>query len=99
MRTIIGLLVVLVLIVFLLSNRDPVGLQFWPFGFVVALPLGAVVLAVLIFGFLAGLVFHLPRRLGANRRAKRAEKRNAELEARLAAPPAVVVNPAAAPPA
>ncbi len=72
--------------IFLLSNRDPVGLGFWPFGFVLALPLGAVVLGVLIAGFLAGLLFHLPHRIGTSRRAKRAERRNAELEARLAVP-------------
>jgi len=90
--------VVLVLVIFLLSNRDPVGLQFWPFGFVLALPLGAVVLAVLILGFLLGLIFHLPRRLAAGRRAKRAEKRNAELEARLAIPPAPLTQPAVLPP-
>lgn len=74
--------------IFLLSNRVDITLGFWPFGYVVSLPLGAVVLAVLILGFLAGLIFHLPTRMGAMRRAKKAEKRNAELEARLAAPPA-----------
>ncbi len=74
--------------VFLLSNRDAVALGFWPFGFVVSLPLGAVVLVVLALGFFAGLAFHLPTRMSASRRAKRAEKRNVELEARLAAPPA-----------
>jgi len=85
-------------VIFLLSNRDPVGLGFWPFGFVLALPLGAVVLAVLAIGFFAGLLFHLPRRLGAGRRAKRAEKRAAELEARLAAVPAAAPATAALPP-
>ena len=49
---------------------------------------GAVVLAVLVLGFLLGLLFHLPGRLSANRRAKRAEKRNAELESRQVLPPA-----------
>jgi uncharacterized integral membrane protein len=76
-------------VIFLLSNRSNVDIGMWPFGFVVALPLGAVVLAVLVVGFLAGLLFHLPTRLSAGRRAKRAEKRVAELEARQALPPAV----------
>jgi uncharacterized integral membrane protein len=76
-------------VIFLLSNRAEVALGFWPFGFVVSLPLGAVVIAVLLLGFVAGLVFHLPGRMTARRRAKKAEKRNAELESRLApAPPA-----------
>lgn len=69
-----------------MSNRDPVGIGFWPFGFVLSVPLGAVVLVVLVLGFLAGLAAHLPKRLGAQRRARRAEKRVAELEGKLAAP-------------
>lgn len=47
------------------------------------LPLGGVLLGALGFGFLAGLLFHLPHRFRAHRRAKRAEKRVAELEAQL----------------
>ncbi len=74
--------------IFLLSNRGAVDIGLWPFGFVASLPLGAVVLAVLVLGFLLGLLFHLPGRLSANRRAKRAEKRNAELESRQVLPPA-----------
>ena len=69
----IGLVTLLVLVVFLLSNRDSVGLGFWPFGFVLAVPLGAVVLVALVVGFLGGLAAHLPKRLGAQRRARRAE--------------------------
>jgi uncharacterized integral membrane protein len=76
----------LVLVVFLLSNRDGVALGFWPFGFFVTVPLGAVVLVALAAGFFAGLLAHLPRRVSAARRARKAEKRVAELEGRLAAP-------------
>jgi uncharacterized integral membrane protein len=83
----IGFLVLLVLVVFLLSNRDPVALTYWPFGMVLTVPIGAVVLVTLVIGFFAGLLAHLPKRLGAHRRAKRAEKRVAELEGRQAAPP------------
>jgi uncharacterized integral membrane protein len=74
------------MVVFLLSNRDAVPLGLWPFGLFIALPLGAVVVAALLLGFLAGLAAHLPKRFGAQRRAKRAEKRVAELEGRIAAP-------------
>ena len=69
---------------------------FWPFGFVLAAPLGAVVLVALVAGFLAGLAAHMPKRLGAQRRARRAEKRVAELEGKLAQPVADV--PRIAPP-
>jgi uncharacterized integral membrane protein len=92
----IGLVTLLVLVVFLLSNRDSVGLGFWPFGFVLAVPLGAVVLVALVVGFLGGLAAHLPKRLGAQRRARRAEKRVAELEGKLAQP--VTAVPRLAPP-
>ncbi len=76
----------LVLVVFLLSNRDPVALGFWPFGLVLSVPLGAVVLVAVVAGFLGGLAAHLPKRLGAQRRARRAEKRVAELEGKLVQP-------------
>ena len=71
--------------IFLLSNRGPVLVGFWPFGFLVTLPLGAVVIAAVIIGFLLGLAAHLPKRFAAHRRATKAEKRAAELEAKLAA--------------
>ncbi len=90
MRALIGFLVLLVLVVFLLSNRDPVALNYWPFGIVLMVPMGAVALVALVAGFLAGLLAHLPKRFGAQRRAKRAEKRVAELEGKLAAPPPAI---------
>jgi uncharacterized integral membrane protein len=81
------LLVLLILVVFMLSNRDPVAMGFWPLAVTVSVPFGAVVLGALLVGFLAGLLAHLPKRFGAQRRAKRAEKRVAELEGKLAATP------------
>jgi uncharacterized integral membrane protein len=83
---------ILVLVLFFLSNRQPVDLNYWPFGIViVGVPVAAVVLMALAVGFLAGLVAHLPKRMGAHRRAQKAEKQVAELQGKLAAaPPAVV---------
>ncbi|MDD2795603.1 LapA family protein [Acidocella sp.] len=75
--------------IFLLSNRVAALVSFWPFGQVAAWPLGALVLVALVLGFLLGLAFHLPHRFALNRRAKRAENRAAELEARNAPPPPV----------
>jgi len=74
-------------VIFLLSNRGPALVGFWPFGFLVALPLGAIVIAALVLGFLGGLAAHLPKRFAAHRRANKAEKRVTELESRLAAAP------------
>jgi uncharacterized integral membrane protein len=72
--------------IFMLSNRNPVEIFYWPLGPLFWAPVGAVVLVVLALGFVLGLAFHLPSRLAAGRRAKRAEKRNAELEARQSVP-------------
>jgi uncharacterized integral membrane protein len=66
-------LLLLILVVFLLSNRSAAMLGFWPFGF------------ALVIGFLGGLAAHLPKRFAAHRRANKAEKRAGELEGRLAA--------------
>jgi len=49
---------------------------------VLALPLGWIILGTLALGFLLGLIFHLPARFSAHRRARRAEKRVSELEAK-----------------
>lgn len=78
-------MLLLILVIFLLSNRGPAMVGFWPFGFLLTLPLGAIVIAALVLGFLGGLAAHLPKRFAAHRRATRAEKRAAELETRLVA--------------
>lgn len=62
------------------ANRAPVALAFWPFA-EVTLPLGWIILAALALGLMAGFLLHLPKHLRAHFRAKRAEKRIAELEA------------------
>ena len=87
----------MLLVIFMLSNREPMEISYWPLGPLAQLPVGVVVLVVLALGFLLGLAFHLPSRLAAGRRAKRAERRNAELEARLSMPggtPAQIGTPA-----
>ncbi len=68
--------------ILLLSNREAVPVAFWPFALVLALPLGWIMLGTLALGFVLGLVFHLPARFSAHRRARRAEKRVSELEAK-----------------
>ena len=70
-KTILGFIVILALLVFVLSNRVPVALSLW---------LGPVLVGTLVAGFLLGLLFHLPARFSAHRRARRAEKRLAELQ-------------------
>ncbi len=74
---------------FLLSNRESVPVTYWPFGVVVPLPVGGIGLGALVIGFLLGMLFHLPRRISSGARARRAEKRVQELEARQSTPPAI----------
>ncbi len=71
--------------IFLLSNRGFVQMVFWPFGGV-QVALGVAVIGALAGGFIIGLLFHLPYRISLSRRAKRAEKRVAELETKPALP-------------
>ncbi len=80
---------ILALVILLLSNRDPVDVHYWPFGDA-GVPLWAVVLGPLVLGFVLGMLFHLPGRMAAGRRAKRAEKRLAALEAARPLPPPIV---------
>lgn len=74
---------IVVLAIFLISNRGAVGVQYWPVGPIGSAALGAIVLIAFGAGALIGLLLTLPGRLGAQRRARRAEKRIAALESRL----------------
>jgi uncharacterized integral membrane protein len=51
---IITLPVTLVILVFALSNRGPIGLTLWPFDATIDLPIYLVVLGSLLVGFLLG---------------------------------------------
>lgn len=76
---------IVVLAIFLISNRGAVGVQYWPVGPIGSAALGAIVLIAFGAGVLIGLLLTLPGRLSAQRRARRAEKRAAALESRLSA--------------
>lgn len=56
LRLIAGLILMLVLVLFALSNRGSVAFGLWPFGDALAMPLFLPVLAALAVGFLAGAV-------------------------------------------
>jgi len=72
--------VILALADLLVANRQQVDLAFWPFA-QTSVALGGIILGALVLGFAAGFLLHLPPRLLAHRRARKAEKRVAELEA------------------
>ena len=96
LRLIVAIPLLLILVLFALSNRQPVDLAFWPTDYVLAgVPLSIAILIAAAIAFLIGGVILWFAVLGARRRAARAERARRmleaqvqELKARLARPPA-----------
>jgi putative membrane protein len=93
LRGIISLLVLIVLVVFALSNTEPVRLGIWPTDYTLQTPLSIAVLVGAAVAFLLGGLLAWAGGLGQRRRARRAEEnvrvleeRLEELKARLARP-------------
>jgi lipopolysaccharide assembly protein A len=94
MRLLIALPLLLLLVLFALSNRQPVSLHVWPTDYTATLPLSLAVLASMAIAFLAGGLLVWVSELVQRRRARRAEQtvrlleaQVQELKARLAEPP------------
>jgi putative membrane protein len=83
LRLIPALILVLILIVFGLSNRDSVTLGFWPTDYSVVLPLSVAVLVAMAVAFLLGAGIVWLDHLGLGRRARRAEAEVRRLQAQL----------------
>lgn len=56
-------------------------MSLWPFGLLGSAALGAIVLIAFALGVLAGMVALVPHRVRAHRRARRAEKQLAAVQA------------------
>lgn len=56
LNTVIGALVALLVILFAVSNRQPVAVELWPFPYQLALSLYAVILLAVLLGFIAGAI-------------------------------------------
>ncbi len=80
MRLLIAAPFLIVLVLFALSNRQPVSLGFWPTDFTLILPLSVAVLAAAGLAFLAGALLAWVSGLPQRRRARRAEARLQLLE-------------------
>ncbi len=80
LRTLIALPVLIVLVLFALSNPQPVTLLFWPTDFKLATPVSAAVLVTAAAAFLLGSLFVWFPALGARRRARRFERAARRLE-------------------
>lgn len=81
---IITLPVTLVILVFALSNRGPVGLTLWPFDATIDLPIYLVVLGSLLVGFLLGGLIAWVAGGRARRQARRLRQETRRQEAEIA---------------
>lgn len=73
----------LILVLFALSNIQPVALGFWPTDLTLTLPLSVAVLAAMAIAFIAGGLLVWSETLRQRMRARRAESAVRLLEARL----------------
>ena len=80
LRTLIALPFLVVLILFALSNPQPVTLTIWPTDLKLATPLSAAVLVTAAAAFLLGSLFVWIPALGTRRRARRFERATRRLE-------------------
>src|SRR5579859_7721064 len=81
MRLLIGIPLLLVMVLFALSNRAPVTLVLWPTDFSLELPLSLAILAAMAIAFLVGGLLVWFSALAQRRRARRAEQEVRLLEA------------------
>ncbi|UFN51240.1 lipopolysaccharide assembly protein LapA domain-containing protein [Roseomonas sp. OT10] len=87
----------LVLVLFALSNTDPVAVRFWPFDLAWVTPLAVAVLSVSALAFLLGATVAWAAALPARRRARSLAGRNRRLEAEVEELRAELAKPVNAP--
>ena len=83
MRLLIGLPLLLLLVLFALSNRAPVRLGLWPTDYTLVLPLSLAVIGAMAAAFLAGGFLVWLSELAQRRRARQAEQTVRLLEAQV----------------
>ena len=83
MRLLIGLPLLLLLVLFALSNTAPVRLQLWPTDYALEIPLSLAVLGATALAFIAGGTTVWVSELAQRRRARRAEHAVRLLEAQV----------------
>ena len=72
------LLVALVIVVFMVGNRQPVEVELWPLPYTKPAPLFAVIIACVLVGFLIGALSAWLSGGGARRKARDMARLNAE---------------------
>jgi lipopolysaccharide assembly protein A len=95
-RLLVGLPLLLILVLFALSNRQPTRLGLWPTDYALELPLSLAVIGGMALAFLAGSLLVWLSALAQRRRARHAERmvrlleaQVQELKTQLSQPPAL----------
>jgi uncharacterized integral membrane protein len=83
-RLIPAFILILILAIFALSNRQAVTIGFWPTDYTTQVPLAVAILIGMGVAFVLGAAIVWLDHLGLGRRARRAEKSVRRLEAQLA---------------
>ena len=97
-RLIPALILILILAIFALSNRQNVTIGYWPTDYTTQVPLAVAILVGMAVAFVLGAAIVWLNKLGLGRRARRAESQVRRLQAQLAdaeakkAPPAYASN-------
>jgi uncharacterized integral membrane protein len=84
LRLIPALVIVLILVLFALSNRQDVTLGFWPTDYAVQAPLSVAILLGMAVAFFLGAALVWLDKLGLRGRARRAEAQVMRLQTQLA---------------
>ncbi len=93
-RAIVAAIVLVLIVIFALSNKQRVILGFWPTGYTWETPLSVAVLVVAAVFFIGGALLGSSGAMAARRRARRAEARLRVIEAqRPPVPTASAVTP------
>jgi uncharacterized integral membrane protein len=83
-RSIPALILILIIAIFALSNRQDVTLGFWPTDYTTQIPLAVAILLGMAVAFVLGAAIVWVDHLGLGRRARRAEAAVRRLQAQLA---------------
>jgi uncharacterized integral membrane protein len=83
LRLIPSLVIILVLVLFALSNRQAVSIGFWPTDYAAQVPLSVAMLVGMAVAFFLGASVVWVGKLGLGRRARRAEAAVLRLQAQL----------------
>ena len=98
MRLLIALPLLLLLVLFTLSNREPVRLGLWPTDYALVLPLSLAIMGGMAVAFLAGGLLVWMSALAQRRRARHAEQTVRLLESQVQELKARLPQPLMTPP-